>query len=174
MESALQKNSMKAASFKSICRKLNEADVRYLVVGGLAVNAHGYVRFTEDVDLVIWLDAGNVQRAFAALEKAGYRPQQPVNAEEFGDPSVRGKWIAEKGMVVLKMWNDQDPQTPLDIFVDEPFDFLKEYSRAKVEELEPGLEVFVVALGTLLKMKEEAGRSKDLNDLEQLRALYGL
>jgi hypothetical protein len=47
----------------AIFRALAEARVRYLVVGGLAVVAHGYVRFTADVDLVLDLESGNVERA---------------------------------------------------------------------------------------------------------------
>jgi len=39
----------------------NEAGVRFLVAGGLAVNAHGYVRFTKDADLVIDLTAENIR-----------------------------------------------------------------------------------------------------------------
>ena len=41
---------MKLTSFEAIVRALNAANVRYLVAGGLAVNAHGYARFTNDVD----------------------------------------------------------------------------------------------------------------------------
>lgn len=44
---------MKLTSCEAIFRALNEAGVRYLLVGGLAVNAHGYLRFTKDVDLTI-------------------------------------------------------------------------------------------------------------------------
>jgi len=34
----------------SICRGLNQAGARYVVMGGMAVNAHGYIRATEDID----------------------------------------------------------------------------------------------------------------------------
>ena len=43
-------------------------NVRYLVAGGLAVVAHGYLRFTADVDLIVDLEPANVTRAVAALE----------------------------------------------------------------------------------------------------------
>jgi hypothetical protein len=165
---------MKVSSFKSIVQTLNTNHVRYLLVGGLAVNAHGYVRATQDVDLVIWLDPENIKRAFPALEEVGYRPQQPLKAEDFGNHELREQWRMEKGMVVLKMWNDQDPGTALDIFVYEPFDFKTEFTRARIEEVEPGLFVPVVSLGTLLRMKEEAGRAKDLMDLDYLRKHHGL
>ncbi len=47
---------MKVDDIRTILRALNDADVRYLIVGGLAVVAHGYVRFTQDIDLVIQLE----------------------------------------------------------------------------------------------------------------------
>ncbi|MDZ4788806.1 MAG: hypothetical protein SH807_07695 [Blastochloris sp.] len=43
---------MKLLSLDIVIQTLNQAQVRYLIVGGLAVNAHGYVRTTMDVDLV--------------------------------------------------------------------------------------------------------------------------
>jgi len=71
---------MKLASLEAIVHALNEVDVRYLVAGGLAVNAYGYLRLTHDVDLVIQLKPGNVIPAFAALASLGYRPMVPVTA----------------------------------------------------------------------------------------------
>ena len=52
---------MKLATFDAICIALNDAGVRFLVAGGLAVNAHGYLRLTYDVDLVVQLDRENIQ-----------------------------------------------------------------------------------------------------------------
>jgi len=47
---------MKLADVAAILRALNDADVRYLIVGGLAVIAHGYVRYTADLDIVLRLE----------------------------------------------------------------------------------------------------------------------
>ena len=58
---------MKLASIEAIARALNDAGVPFIVVGGLAVNAHGYGRATQDIDLVISLDPGAVRAAFQAL-----------------------------------------------------------------------------------------------------------
>ena len=44
---------MEVLSVEAIVRALNTAKAKYLVVGGLAVNAHGFVRLTRDVDLVL-------------------------------------------------------------------------------------------------------------------------
>jgi len=53
------------------------------------MNAHGYLRFTKDVDVVIQLIPDNVTRAFAALGTLGYRPAAPVTAEQFADRVTR-------------------------------------------------------------------------------------
>ena len=60
--------------FQEIVEALNNADVRYVVAGGLAVVAQGYLRLTMDVDLVIDLDRDNLLRALNALEIDGYKP----------------------------------------------------------------------------------------------------
>lgn len=70
---------MKVSSFEAIAAALNREGVRYLVAGGLAVNAHGYVRLTHDVDLVVQLDPENILPAFAALAGLDYRPLVPVD-----------------------------------------------------------------------------------------------
>ena len=69
---------MTLGSFDLLVRALEEAGVRYLVAGGLAVNAHGYLRFTRDIDLVIQLSPQNILSAFAAFETLGYKPLVPV------------------------------------------------------------------------------------------------
>jgi hypothetical protein len=43
-------------SFESLVAALHAAGVRYLIAGGLAVNAHGYLRFTKNVYFVVQLD----------------------------------------------------------------------------------------------------------------------
>src|SRR6266851_1493873 len=76
---------MKLGSFDRLVRALDKSGVRYLVAGGLAVNAHGYLRFTRDVDLVLQLAPENIASAFGALEGIGYRPIVPVTAVDFAD-----------------------------------------------------------------------------------------
>lgn len=97
---------MKLSSIEAIVRALNDGDVPFIVVGGLAVAAHGYGRQTRDLDLVIRLDSDAVHAAFAALASLGYRPLVPVTAEGFADPDH-----------------------------EEPFSFQDEYERATVHEI---------------------------------------
>lgn len=160
---------MKLASFEAIVRALNEAGVRYLVAGGLAVNAHGYLRFTKDADFVLQLMPDNVMRAFAALGMLGYKPLAPVTAEQFSNRATREGWIRDKNMQVLQLWSDCHRETSIDIFVQEPFPFEEEYANALVKPLYGSIEVRFVSIPTLIKMKEAAGREQDRIDIEHLR-----
>ena len=63
--------------------------MQYLIVGGLAVNAHGYERLTQDVDLVMQLATQNVVRGLRALSDIGYQMPVPVTPEQFADASNR-------------------------------------------------------------------------------------
>src|SRR5438477_10007848 len=103
-----------------ILQALNDAGVRALVVGGLAVNAHGYLRFTNDADLAVELVPENIVRAFAALASLGYQPRVPITATQFADPALRASWIRDKGMKVLQFASDAHRETPIDVFVIEP------------------------------------------------------
>lgn len=161
---------MKLESFDLVVRALDEAGVRYLVAGGLAVNAHGYLRFTRDIDLVLQLDPQNILTAFAALGKIGYQPLVPVSAAEFADATTRAAWIRDKGMTVLNFWCDRHRETPVDVFVTEPFSFDEEFGRALVKPLGP-VAVRFVSIPTLIRMKELAGRPQDRIDIEYLRKL---
>lgn len=160
---------MKLHSIETVVSILNEAGVRYLVAGGLAVNAHGYSRLTRDIDLVVALDSDNVIQAFEALEAADYRPVVPITAKQFADADMRKQWISEKGMKVLGFFSDTHREAPLDVFVYEPFDFDAELAVSLKEELLPGVEVRFVSIPTLIRMKEAANRPKDIDDIQHLR-----
>lgn len=160
---------MKLASLEAIVRSLNEGGVRYLIAGGLAVNAHGYIRSTQDVDLVVALDPANIVRAFERLAELGYKPLVPVTASQFADAGQRSGWIRDKGMRVLNFFSDRHRETNVDVFVTEPFDFQRESERALGGELSPGVDVRFVSLPTLIAMKEAAGRARDIDDLQHLR-----
>lgn len=78
-----------------VLRALGEANVEYLVVGGVAVVLHGHLRTTADLDLVIRLEPDNVQRAMAQLTRLGLRPRAPVALESFADPQQRSQDLAD-------------------------------------------------------------------------------
>ena len=142
--------------------------MKYLVVGGLAVVAHGYERLTRDVDLVIGLERENIIRGLRALMAIGYQLKIPVTPEQFADPALREEWRRDKNMVVLQLWSDVHRRTPMDVFVYEPFDFDKEFARAKWEMVVSRIPAPIVRYETLLDLKKSAGRSQDLTDIEKL------
>jgi predicted nucleotidyltransferase len=51
-----------------VCGLLNEAGVKYVVVGGFALALHGVVRATKDIDILIDPSLDNVTLALKALE----------------------------------------------------------------------------------------------------------
>ncbi len=67
---------MKHAHLVHIVSALNLAAVRYLIVGGVAVNVHGYLRHTKDLDLVIAPEESNCRAAMDALTSLGYVPKR--------------------------------------------------------------------------------------------------
>jgi hypothetical protein len=161
---------VKLKSFDAITAALEAAGVRYLIAGGLAVAAHGHLRFTKDVDLVVELIPENIARVFAALGSLGYRPAVPITSSQFADAQLRASWIRDKGMQVLQFWCDAHIETPIDVFVTEPFGFDEEYQKALVKPLYGTRPVRFVSLPTLIRMKESAGRRQDLDDIGALRS----
>ncbi len=99
---------MQRGSVQTLFRALHERGVRYLVAGGLAVVAHGYVRFTADVDLVLAPEADNLRAALDVLRTLDYRPRPPVDLDDFLDPEMRASWVREKGMMVFSLYSPRD------------------------------------------------------------------
>jgi len=158
--------------FEQVLAALNAEQVRYLVVGGVAVVLHGHLRTTADLDLVVSLVPDNVRRALAALGGLGFRPRAPVRAEDFADPAARAGWAGEKGMTVFSLWSAQVPGIEVDLFVREPFDFEQAFGRAVRVTLDT-TSAMVASLEDLVAMKRAAGRPLDLADVAALEAIAG-
>jgi hypothetical protein len=139
-----------------------------VTAGGVAVNAHGYQRLTHDLDLVVGLERANVAAALRALRSLGYRPVLPVRMEDFADPGQRGEWVAERDLQVFSLVSDEHPDTTVDLFATEPFDFDAEYEQGLEVEVAPGVPLRYVRLTTLIAMKQATGRGRDADDVEHL------
>ena len=163
---------MTQKGFETILRALNDAGVRYLVAGGIAVIAHGYLRATSDIDLVLALTDENLVKAVNLFEGMGYRPRIPVALKDLADASKRRQWIEEKHAVVFSLYGPHPLDWHVDIFLQAPFDFETEWNRAERIELKSHLIVPVVALETLISMKIAAGRHKDQDDVLQLQRIW--
>ena len=163
---------MEKHSVELIVSELNRDHVRYLIAGGLAVVAHGYVRFTADVDLLLAMDSENLSNAVSALKRLHYRPRAPVDFEQFIDAGNRRKWVEEKGLTVFSLSSPDHPATEIDLFVEPPLVFSDAYKRAVPMEVSPGFTATFCSLDDLIDMKTKAGRPLDMEDIAQLRKIH--
>lgn len=150
-----------------IFEALERHGVEYLTIGGVAVNAHGHLRNTRDVDVLIEWTAENIQRLAAALDELEARlfgvdadlldvdPLDPADLLKGGNFTLR---TASGGL---------DLFDPNEIPGGRPYDEMR--PRA-VEAVVAGVRVRAVGLDDLIRLKREAGRDRDLEDVATLLA----
>lgn len=161
---------MKTTALIELFGQLDAADITYLVVGGYAVIAHGHLRATHDLDLVVDTRGDQPQRLVELLAAAGFSPRAPVALAAFADPAQRADWQARFDADVFTVIRAAEPiQDELDIFLEPPFDLDAERARALWQPLPSGLRVPFAARDTLIAMKRRAGRDKDLADILALQ-----
>jgi len=142
--------------FKEFIELLNEHEVKYLVIGGYAVNFHGYPRYTKDIDLWLWMTKSNIKKLIKAIEEFGFGSLN-LEIEDFMTPEN----IVQLGYEPYR----------IDLLVEvEGVDFEKCFERRKEAELD-GVEVKFLSLQDLITAKKKAGRLQDLADAEQLSKL---
>ena len=159
-----------AFNVRQIFSALNAAGVDYVVVGGLAVILHGYLRATADLDLAIGLSPGNARRGMEALASIGLRPRLPVAAEDFADARKREEWRTQRNMQVFPLWDPANPLRAVDVFIDEPVAFGALLAQAVTKDID-GTPVRIACIAHLIEMKQRAGRARDLDDIDKLRQL---
>jgi predicted nucleotidyltransferase len=150
---------------RELLDRLTAAEVRFVIVGGLAVNAWGHVRGTLDVDLVPDPDRGNLDRLASVLEEAGGRVETAQG--RLAASAIRTFLAAGDRTLVATELGPVDvlqglPQIP-------PFSQLD--AEAVAVDL-GGTVVRVCSLETLLAMKRASDRPRDRDDLEALEAAH--
>jgi hypothetical protein len=152
---------------------LNQMQVRYVVVGGLATVLHGYARLTADIDLMVDLDVDELKKGIDALTKYGMIPRLPVDPYEFAEPDIRRHWIEDKNMRVFSMWNPDEPLVSVDLFVEHPIGFDSIWSQSEVVEL-GSISVRIASIPDLIALKRLANRPQDLIDIEKLLEIQSI
>ena len=142
---------------KDLFRSLNNYQVKYMLVGGMAIAMHGYVRATQDLDLWVRVDADNKTRLIAALSENGV-----AGAEYLKDVPLLFGWssvtVGQRGFTLdmghaLKAFDAVDFDACYDRAVDASFD---------------DVPFKVIHLNDLITEKLATGRSKDIGDAEEL------
>ena len=159
-----------AFNIREIFAALNDAGADYVVVGGLAVILHGYLRATADLDLAVGLSPVNAGKAMNALGAIGLRPRLPVPISDFADATKREVWANERNMQVFPLWDPGNPLRSVDVFIREPVPFAALRRDAVAKDLD-GVAVPVASIAHLIEMKQAAGRPRDLEDIDKLRQI---
>lgn len=162
------------AFFIPVFQQLNAANVRYVVVDGVATILHGYVRATTDINLIVDLQVEEAKKVIKTLSDTGYKPRIPVDAIEFADTKKREDWINTKGMTVFSMFHPEKPELSIDLFAKHPIPFEELWERSRIFDVD-GTDIRTCSLDDLLKLKEMSGRNKDKDDIEKLQKIkdYG-
>lgn len=153
-------------------RELDSAGTQYLAAGGIAASAYGYQRLTQDLDLIIGMDRENILSSLEALSRLGYRPLASASLKDFADPEKRREWIGQESMQVFSLASDTHPDTTVNIFSTEPFDFSTEHAAAEVLEIAPDVFLPLVRLPTLIAMKQKTNRAIDQDDVQHLSWIF--
>lgn len=158
--------------YEDIFKKLQEKKVRYLIIGGVAVNLYDIQRATGDVDLMLDMGKENVLKFVSVMKELGLQPKVPVKPEELADQQKIKQWQEEKGMKVFSFIHPDNPYILIDIMTSNPIDFEGAY-KDKVEKTAWGIKISLISKTNLIKLKEIAGRAQDLADIESLRKFTG-
>ncbi len=164
---------MSIARYEGILSALQVAQVRYVIAGGFAVNLHGFLRFTKDLDLLVDLEPANAQRAMQVLGDCGLEPRVPVPLADFADARIRDDWAEHRNMLVFQVWHPDQPFCTGDVFVRNPIDFDDLWNRS-VDVSLGGVACRIAGIEDLIAMKSLAGRPQDLRDIEELRRIQRL
>lgn len=143
-----------------LLRRLAQESIDFLVIGGVAVEIHGYARFTKDLDIVYATNAANLERLGSVLLELGAR------LRGFEDlPFVPDVHTLRRAQILTLV----TPLGSLDLLVDPEGSARYDEMRARALTVDVnGTEIRVVALEDLLAMKRAARRPQDLADVDAL------
>ena len=139
--------------FREFVESFNDHEVRYLIVGGYALAAHGLPRATGDLDAWVWVGGDNAERVLAALTAFG-----------FGALGLEGADFDHPDSVVQLGY----PPYRIDILTSiEGVEFDEAWSRRLSVDID-GVLLEVIGRDDLLRNKVAADRPQDRADVDRL------
>lgn len=150
-----------------IFESLQRHGVEYLTIGGVAVNAHGHVRNTRDVDILIESNPENMQRLAAALRELDAK-LAGVDADLLDvDPHDPDHLLNGGNFTLRTGAGGLDLFDPDEIPGGRPYEEMR--PRA-VKVVVDGVAIRVAGFDDLIRLKRESGRDRDLEDVATLLA----
>lgn len=144
--------------------------LKYAVIGGVAVNLHGYNRVTGDLDIVLLLTDEEISKFIKIVKQLGLVPRLPVKLEDFANKAKRMEWITEKNMKVFSVYHPEFPLEHIDVLIDGE-DKIGALIKNSIP-IKAGLVlVNLVHLDDLIQLKKEAARDRDLIDVKALEKI---
>jgi hypothetical protein len=147
---------MISSDYKDMLLALLAEDVKFILVGGYALAAHGYPRFTLDIDFFVLASPDNARAVIRALRRFG-APLSGVSEADFEKEGI----VFQVGVAPLRI----DIITQISGVA-----FSDAWPRCAVMEWE-GLSIRVLSVLDLLANKRASGRPKDLLDVQLLERL---
>ncbi|HET6962419.1 MAG TPA: nucleotidyl transferase AbiEii/AbiGii toxin family protein, partial [Terriglobia bacterium] len=160
---AAKGRSMSLEKIPEVLRALADERVDYVLIGAVAMMAHGLVRATEDLDFFVRPDADNIGRLRAALRRVF--PDDPA-IDEISHEDLVGDYPAVR-------YNTPDESFGIDILARLGEAFAYDEMQFQ-EQVFDGIPVRVATPAMLYRMKKATVRWKDRIDAQQLRDRFGL
>jgi hypothetical protein len=142
--------------------------VRYLIVGGLAVNLYGVPRLTQDIDLIISTSKTNILKIITVLKNHGYVPRLPVNPEDLADSDKVKDWVENRNLKAFSFYHKKDNYKAVDIVLVHPLDFEESFKNRTVKRVND-IEIYLASIDDIIKTKLFSGRAQDISDIEMLK-----
>jgi Nucleotidyltransferase of unknown function (DUF6036) len=142
--------------------------VKYLIVGGLAVNLYGVPRVTQDIDLIISTKKPNVLKINSVLKELGYIPRVPVDPADLTDPLKVKDWIENKNLKAFSFYHKKDTYKVIDLLLVHPLQFEESFKNKTVKRVKD-VKIYLASLGDLVRTKEFSGRMQDFSDIKMLK-----
>lgn len=155
--------------YEAIIKEFQKQKVKYVLVGGIAVNLHGAMRSTADMDILVELKDENLCKIVKIMKAKGYKVKQPVDPMGLADAKIRADWIKNKNLKAFNFYKEGSYEE-VDIIIDSPISFEQARKNAIIVNVD-GLRLPVVSVKELIKMKSKAARSVDKEDIKQLKKI---
>lgn len=157
-------------SLPQIVQALVDAEVGFVLVGGFAVQLHGFIRSTLDIDLVVAMDDTNLSKFVEVCKSFGLAPVIPAPIDALKNAAQIEQWHREKGMLAFALREPGVAGSVIDVLVRSDVSYERLMTQAVMMPLF-GRQVATASIDHLLEMKRVANRPKDRLDIDALEKI---